>query len=167
MMTNWAVPVDDTNMIILGYRHANERMSEEEQSRYMAQRGTMQGETLGQTASRPYEERQRVPGDYDAQVSERPIARHALEHLASTDRGVLMMRRIVREGIRAVQDGKDPKTFNRVEGKVLLTYSNDTVLRIPKKPTKEEDHRLLLETGRKVAQDLIENHPVAAKLGAP
>lgn len=167
MMTNWAVPVDDTNTIIIGFRHANERMSEDEHRRYIAQRGTMQGETLGQTADRPYEERQRVPGDYDAQVGQRPIAVHALEHLASTDRGVSMMRRMVRDGIRAVRDGKDPANFNRVEGRVLLTYSNDTVLRIPKKPTTEENNGLLLETGRKVTEDLIENHPAAAKADVP
>src|SRR5207248_2007049 len=57
---------------------------------------------FGQSDDRPYEERQRHPADYDAQSSQREIAVHALEHLASTDRGVLMLRKIVRDGIRAV-----------------------------------------------------------------
>ena len=67
------------------------------------------GAGFGQDASRSYEERQRVPGDYDAQVSIHDgIARHGLEHLASTDRGVIMMRNMIRQGIRAVQNGTGP-----------------------------------------------------------
>jgi len=50
---------------------------------------------FGQSDDRPYAERQRHPADYDAQASQREIAVHALEHLASTDRGVIMFRKIV------------------------------------------------------------------------
>ena len=48
-----------------------------------------------------------MPGDYDAQVTQRPIARHGLEHLGVTDRGIIMLRNIVRRGIREVQEGRD------------------------------------------------------------
>jgi hypothetical protein len=49
------------------------------------------GNGFGQDGNRSYEERQRVPGDYDAQISIHDgIARHALDHLAATDRGVIM-----------------------------------------------------------------------------
>src|SRR5919201_302597 len=54
---------------------------------------------FGQSDDRPYADRQRHPADYDAQSSQRTIAVHALEHLGSTDRGVIMLRRIVRDGI--------------------------------------------------------------------
>ena len=161
MITLWAVPIDDTHTMNIGFRHFNERMSDATRKRMTAQENSLESDGFGQTGDRPYEERQRIPGDYDAQVSQRPIAVHALEHLASSDRGVLMLRKTVRDGIRAVAKGKDPKTLDREEGKVLPTYSNDTVLRIPVRPTLEEDNRLLLETGRKVAEDLLRNHPAA------
>ena len=54
---------------------------------------------IGQTADeRPYEERQRQPGDYEAQVSQRPIAVHALEHRATSDRGVAWLRKAAEAG---------------------------------------------------------------------
>ena len=59
--------------------------------------------------ARSYEDRQRYPADYDAQVGQRLIARHALEHLATTDRGVIQMRKMMREGIRSVARGGGPE----------------------------------------------------------
>src|SRR4051794_29701668 len=44
----------------------------------------------GQLAADSYEAGQRQPGDYEAQVSQRPIAIHGLEHIGATDRGVMM-----------------------------------------------------------------------------
>ena len=62
------------------------------------------GAGFGQDASRTYEDRQRVPGDYDAQVSiHGGISRHGLEPLASTDRGMTMMRNMLRRSIRALR----------------------------------------------------------------
>ena len=116
MITLWNVPIDDTSTMNLGFRHINEAITEEEQARINAQKNSLTGEGFGQTGNRPYEERQRVPGDYDAQVGQRPIAVHALEHLGTTDRGVVMLRRIVREGVRAVQKGEDPEFLHREEG---------------------------------------------------
>lgn len=158
MISVWAVPVDDTTTMSLGFRIINERMTEEERARMLAQPNSLVGEGFGQKP-RPYEEAQRRPGDYEAMVGQRPIARHGLEHLASTDRGVSMLRRMVRDGIRAVERGEDPPFLCREEGKVLLTYANDTIIRIPRKATVEEDNRLLFETGRSVMEDYLNNHP--------
>ena len=71
------------------------------------------------------------------------IERHALEHLASTDRGVVMLRRIVREGIRAVARGEDPFGARWPEGEVVRTFTQDLVRRIPVAATPEDDRRLL------------------------
>ena len=91
--TTWAVPLDDTHTMQIGYHRAPEGKE------------MRRGSGFGQDASRPYEERQRVPGDYDAQVSiHGGMARHGLEHLASTDRGIIMMRNMIRRGIRAVEE---------------------------------------------------------------
>ena len=65
-LTWWAVPVDDTNTMHIGYWYAR---PEEEDRRDAG---------FGLTTERPYEVRQQVPGDYDAQVSQRPIEVHAL-----------------------------------------------------------------------------------------
>jgi phenylpropionate dioxygenase-like ring-hydroxylating dioxygenase large terminal subunit len=164
MITVWSVPIDDTNMMSIGFRHFNERMTDEERARMSAQKNSLEGEGFGQTPNRPYEERQRIPGDYEAQVSQRPIAVHALEHLASTDRGVSMLRKMVRDGIRAVKRGDDPPFLCREGGKVLLTYSNDTVLRIPRLENRHDDNRLLFETGRKVMEEYLANHPDAPRM---
>lgn len=165
MMTQWSVPIDDTHTMNMVLRHVNERLSEKERARIKAHGNAGAGDGFGQTGDRPYEERQRFPGDYDAQVGQRPIAIHALEHLATTDRGIVMVRRMLREGIRAVARGEDPPTLNREAGKTLLTYSNHTVLRLPRRASEEEDNRLLLETGRRMAEGFLQNHPAGMVAG--
>ena len=105
---------------------------------------------FGQADDRPYAERQRYPADFDAQSSQRPIAVHALEHLASTDRGVIMLRRIVRDGIRAVARGGRPAGADGQDDRVLRTFTQDVVLRVPPAPTPDEDRRLLRAVGRRV-----------------
>ena len=62
---------------------------------------------------RDYAETQRAPDDWEAQVSQRPIARHGLEHLATSDRGVVMFRRRLREAIEAMERGEDPPGIAR------------------------------------------------------
>src|ERR671923_914345 len=131
--TTWAVPIDDTHMMQIGFRRALEG------------RVLRRDAGFGQDGKRPYEERQRVPGDYDAQMSiHGGIARHRLEHLASTDRGVIMLRNMIRRGIRAVQNGADPMPPSRQGGKAIPTYSQDRVVcGIAPAPTPEEDRQLL------------------------
>ena len=143
-LTLWTVPVDDTHARRFDLWRApeGEKLSREP--------------SFGQTEDRSYEERRRVPSDYDAQVSQRPIAIHALEHLATTDRGVIMARNLIRRGIRAVQKGEDPQGVTHRDGGAISTYSLDRVLRVPPAAAQEEDTRLLRETGRKVAEQRIE-----------
>jgi hypothetical protein len=164
IITLWTVPIDNKNSMNLGYRHFNERMTDEERARMNAQKNSMTGDGFGQTGSRSYAETQREPGDYEAQVSQRPIAIHKLENLGSTDRGISMMRRILRDGVRAVQRGEDPNFLFRDDNKVFPTYANDTVLRIPRQGDAEEDRRLLLETGRKYAKEFLDHHPGLAAM---
>jgi hypothetical protein len=54
------------------------------------------------------EERQRVPGDWEAQCGQGPITFHSEEHLATSDKGIGMLRRLLRRQIMVVQDGGDP-----------------------------------------------------------
>jgi nitrite reductase/ring-hydroxylating ferredoxin subunit len=143
VIIRWAVPIDDTHTWNMELAQVDPAW------------GLTPGEVarpgFGQSDDRPYAERQRHPADYDAQASQREIAVHALEHLASTDRGVIMLRRIVRDGIRAVAAGRDPRCLLRAPGPPIATACQDTVLRVPREPDPAADERLLRETGRKVA----------------
>jgi nitrite reductase/ring-hydroxylating ferredoxin subunit len=141
--TRWAVPIDDTHTMQIGFHHAP------------ADRELRRDAGFGQDGNRPYEERQRVPGDYDAQVSiHGGMTRHRLEHLATTDRGVIMLRNMLRRGIRAVQNGTDPTHGSRQAGHVIPTYSQDKIISgIAPASTPEEDRQLLREIGRKVVAD--------------
>ena len=51
---------------------------------------------------------QKFPGDWEAQGSQGPITLHSEEHLASSDRGVVMLRRQLKQQIDLVAAGKDP-----------------------------------------------------------
>jgi phenylpropionate dioxygenase-like ring-hydroxylating dioxygenase large terminal subunit len=145
VIIRWAVPNDDgetTNFELAQVDPAWGLTAEE-----VARPG------FGQSGDRPYAERQRFPADFDAQSSQRRIAVHALEHLASTDRGVVMLRRIVRDGVRAVARGEDPFGTRWPEGAVVRTFTQDAVRRVPAAPTPAADRRLLRAVGRQaVAQ---------------
>ena len=154
----WRVPQDDTNTLEFTFT----RVIEGEKDKYTE---TPSFATRAQLAGtdRPYEERQRFPADYDAQVGQRPIAVHAKEHLATTDRGVIMFRNLVRDGIRAVQRGEDPQGLFREEGYVIPTYGNETVIRVLPAATPEEDAKLVRETGLRLAQGYLK-HPPATRV---
>src|ERR1700728_1666824 len=101
MMSRWIVPLDDTNTMLIEFRHVHES---EPTPEWWVDRNQM---LPGQIAADSYEAGQRRPGDFEAQVSQRPIAVHGLEHLASTDRGITMFRKQLRQGVREGQGGGD------------------------------------------------------------
>ena len=130
-ITRWTVPIDDTHCWIIGWRHFNDDVDPfHEGKREACGRDTV--DFVGQTGHRPYAERQRVPGDWDAQTSQRPIAVHALEHLGTTDRGLSMYRRLCRRILRGeiALSSQQP----RADGKPIHTFTHDTVLQIPPRP---------------------------------
>ena len=146
-LTIWSVPVDDTTTMNMRFHHHRE----DEEPR--------DGLGFGQINDRPYEDRQRKPGDYDAQTSQRPIALHAMERLVSSDRGVIMVRRLTRRGIQAVQNGEDPNGVMRSEGGAIPTYCNSTVVKVPPAATEEEDRELLQRTGREMVEKYLQAPP--------
>ena len=150
-MTAWTVPVDDTHTVAFQFRYAPENSE---------QRSVARPLRSSQSINRTYEDRQRQPGDYEAQESQRPIAVHALEHLGATDRGVTLVRKLLREGIRALQRGEDPKRAVSCVGNAISTYCRNTVLRVPPAESPEADRELLRNTGRKVAAAALSGQPV-------
>jgi hypothetical protein len=157
MMSRWIVPQDDTHTMFIEFRHVSE--TEGVTPSWWADRSIM---LPGQLAADSYEASQRQPGDYEAQVGQRPIAIHALKHLGATDRGVTMFRQQIRRGIRSVQDGRDPAGLCRDAGAVIPTYANDTVVCVPPAATPEEDPHLLRETGRRLAEAYLKDPPLVA-----
>jgi nitrite reductase/ring-hydroxylating ferredoxin subunit len=53
-------------------------------------------------------EHQDTPSDYEAQAGQGPISLHTEEHLASSDRGIIMQRRILKAQMKIVAEGGDP-----------------------------------------------------------
>jgi phenylpropionate dioxygenase-like ring-hydroxylating dioxygenase large terminal subunit len=144
--TRWHVPVDDTHTVVFDYQ----RLLDKE-----LDRAEKVLKSFGQRGDRSYEEQQRRPGDYEAQVSQRPIAIHALEHLGASDRGVIMFRKLLRQQIRVVRQGEDPKGIDAMGNKPIATYLRNTSFVVPPRPSPEEDRKLWREMARKVAEEAL------------
>lgn len=77
-----------------------------------------------------YEFTQRHPDDKEAVEGQGPIALHGLEHLVSSDKGVLMFRGMLRRAIAALSAGNDPKGIFRDPGQArFVPTSAGSVLR--------------------------------------
>lgn len=157
MMSRWLVPMDDTSTMFIELRHLGD--GDNEIPEWWLDRGQM---LPGQLAMDTYEESQRHPGDYEAQVSQRSIAVHGLEHLGATDRGITMFRNQVRRGIRAVRNGDDPMGLCRAAGAVTPTYCNNTVVRQPAPSDAAADKKMMRELGMQLARRYLKNPPLMA-----
>ena len=141
----WAVPIDDTNHMMLDMVLIP---NGEEFSRSLTLSRTGRYHSPGNPKS--YEEMQRGPGDYEAQVGQRAIAVHAMEHLGATDRGVAMMRKGLRRRVRMVQQDLDPPELEELSKGMVPTHAGDSLLRVPEANTPAEDKPLL----RRVAMEM-------------
>ncbi len=54
------------------------------------------------------QEHQQFPGDYEAQVGQGPVTLHSEEHFGQSDRGILMIRRMLSDQLEAMAAGRDP-----------------------------------------------------------
>jgi phenylpropionate dioxygenase-like ring-hydroxylating dioxygenase large terminal subunit len=95
----WVLPLDDTSFRI-----------------YVAGRVKQSGD-IGRMRSKfngkswqemQEEEHQKHPGDYEAQVGQGPITLHSEEHFGQSDRGVLMIRRMLQQQLDALAEGENP-----------------------------------------------------------
>lgn len=95
----WVLPIDDHSFRI----YVVGRVREAGELRRM--RSRLNGklwEELTET------EHQQYPGDYEAMVSQGAIASHSEEHLATSDRGIVLLRRLLEQQLRTVAAGGDP-----------------------------------------------------------
>jgi nitrite reductase/ring-hydroxylating ferredoxin subunit len=69
------------------------------------------------------EERQDNPGDYEAQVTQGPngIQLHSEEHLAGSDAGIILLRKVLKREISKVANGEDPLNIAFVPGTELIS----------------------------------------------
>jgi nitrite reductase/ring-hydroxylating ferredoxin subunit len=147
-LTRWVVPVDDTHSLQIGWRHLAPHLDPHGKDR-PERIGLGLIDFEGQDDSATYEDRQRRPGDYDAQVSQRPVAVHALENLAGSDRGVAMLRRLLRRALRS----PDPPA-QCAAAQPVATFCQDTVTALPPAP---DDRALLRAHGAAVARAVLQS----------
>ena len=159
-ITKWTVPVDDRNCRIVGWRHFNptlDRGGKGDRTKV----GLGKIDFLGQTGTeRSYEEGQRMPSDYEAQIGQGPITVHADETLGSTDKGVAMLRRGLRRAIRAVAEGRDPPQLSPNADGLIPTFAGDVIVRVPR--SNADDAAIQREVGRIVGQAVLATLPLAA-----
>jgi hypothetical protein len=160
-LTRWAVPLDDTHSLYVGFAHLNHYNDPEGKLR-PEQFGEDLIPFIGQTGDRPYEERQREPGDYDAVSSQGPIANRKGEHLGTTDRGVVLSRRTIASAIAAVQEGKTPTMPRSYKNSRVRSYAHETVVRVPS-PGALDDPKALAEFGRRAAMAYVETDDLPPK----
>lgn len=158
-ITRWMVPVDDTTTRTIGWRLFSDLLDPAgEGDRDNV--GKEKIDFIGQIADRSYEESQRQPGDYEVQVSQREIAIHALEHLGSTDRGVVMLRNLIRRGIRDVAEDDHENPLRSNGRRPIPTYCQDTILAVAQRAG-ADDREFLTDFGRFVAAELFANADLA------
>ncbi len=97
-MVGWWVPVDDENTV--GF-HIEVRPPLPDGRPHKAYQPAVIPE-------RSYEERQRRPDDWEAQIGQGAMASHAREHLGTSDMGIVHFRRLLRAGLDAIAKGEDP-----------------------------------------------------------
>ncbi len=154
-LTRWAVPLDNENSLYIGVAHLNSYNNPDGQLR-PEQYGEELIPFIGQTGDRPYRERQREPGDYDAVVSQGRIANRRAEHLGTTDKGVVLIRRLLAHAVKAVNAGDAPAQPHYVQSYcVSRTYVHESVVRLPAADVLD-DSEALAEFGRRAAMAYVE-----------
>ncbi len=156
--TRWLRPIDDTQTEIIGWRHLSDILDPEGRDRKnLIGKGTT--DIFGQIDDgRAYEERQRKPGDYEAIVSQGPIAIHALENLQASDKGVAMLRVLLRRGITAVEKGKQFDSPPREGGDIVPTYTQDTIIELG---SNDDDRAFIRDIGARVAKIVLDSAELA------
>lgn len=106
-LIGWVLPIDDTHFRIYTAGRVTEPGA---LSRI---RSRMNGKAWAELSEA---EHQQFPGDYEAQVSQGAITAHNEENLATTDRGIAMLRRYLTRQANAVRNGDNPAGVNFAPG---------------------------------------------------
>ncbi len=94
----WHVPIDDKTMRVISAARVRQKGYFTEYTQHNGKLWTELTE----------EERQRYPGDFEAQFGQGRINLHSDEHLVNSDRGIALLRRMMKQQIKIVREGGDP-----------------------------------------------------------
>jgi len=134
-LSKWIVPIDDTNCRVIGWRYFAQTLDRKGRGdRGRVGRNAI--DFIGQLDDRSYEEKQIEPGDFEAIVSQggrTGVAEHGRDHLASTDVGVAMVRKYLREAVATVSEGRPLSRPVKASNGLFSSYTQDTVIRWPEK----------------------------------
>ena len=113
-----------------------------------------------------YKDAQYAPGDYEAIISQRPIAVHALEHPTKFDSGVYLFRKMLREALR----GSNPAAG--IDGFLEWVAANDGapnsvcsdyVLEVPEADTIEMEVARRRSLTKQIVQILVASDNLKGK----
>ena len=115
----WTLPIDDTHYRIYTAGRVREKG-------VFLPRGAGAATGRKRWADMTEAERRNAPGDWEAQVGQGPITLHSEEHLASSDRGVAMVRRQLKRQLEALAEGRDPAgvSFDESAPPIVLEAGN-------------------------------------------
>ena len=183
-MIRWTVPVDDVNTKMLGWRVMGPGID----TRGVGDKSLVGYETIdfleGQVALRRperfgkykledmppipndhraranYKDAQYAPGDYEAIISQRPVAIHALENPTKFDAGLYMFRKLLRDAVRGTNPKAGPGEFAdwlRECGGEPNSYCSGNVFDLPVGRTREEEVTLRRHLARQVVTIITES----------
>ena len=153
-ITKWTVPVDDRACKIIAWRHFSDELDLDGKGDRQ-HIGLNKVDFVGQTGiERSYEEGQRIPGDYEAQVSQGAITVHADEQLATTDKGVALYRRMLRKAMHALAEGNEPPQPSPHENGQVPTMAGDVIIEFP--VSNRDDVALQREMGKRIGDIVFE-----------
>ena len=128
-ITRWVVPVDNENSFYIGLGYVNSHNSRQRPVS-VDSFGVGKMPVLGQDRRPALRGAPARAGDYDAVVSQGAIVNRKSEHLGTSDRGVALLRRLLTQAIRAVQEGRSPETPTLM-AKHVRTYAHTVVMPCP------------------------------------
>ena len=149
--SRWLVPLDDVNTRVYVLGHFNER-SDPFREEY-ALKENLEVMEAGTRFERSYEERQREPSDLEAAGSQGRIYLRRNEHLATTDKGVALFRRRLREAVRGLAAGRAPAQPADAGARPIPTCAGDTVLPVPRR--EGEDDEVLIDAVARAVMDRV------------
>jgi nitrite reductase/ring-hydroxylating ferredoxin subunit len=162
----WTVPVDDENSKMIGWRVMGPGID----TRGIGDKSLVGYESIdfleGQTAMRRperfgkyaledlppipsnhrerenYKDTQYAPGDYEAIISQRPIAVHSLENPTKFDAGLYLFRKLLRDAVRGTNPAASAEQFAewfREHAGSPNSYCSGNVFDIPEGETVEQE----------------------------
>ena len=188
----WTVPVDDENSKMIGWRVMGPGID----TRGVGRKDLVGYETIdfleGQVALRRperfgeygledlppiptnhreranYKQAQYAPGDYEAIISQRPIAVHALENPTRFDAGLYLFRKLLRDAVRGTNPAASPEAFAawcRERDGAPNSYCSGNVFELKEGATVEEEVAQRRSIARQVVDLLTQNDTLRGEAG--